>query len=346
MAASTSRRASPKKKSMALKTRLTKFLDIEHPVVSAPMAFAAGGKLAATVTAAGGFGLIGGGYGDAQWLEREFTAAGNVRVGCGFITWSLAKQPHLLDRALARAPAAIMLSFGDPSPFTASIKAAGAKLICQVQSLAHARDAVRAGADIVVAQGAEAGGHGLLRATMTLVPEIADYLATAAPETLLLAAGGIADGRGLAAALMLGADGVLVGSRFWASAEAQVHDAFRQAAVAADGDSTIRTTSVDIVRKLDWPKPFTARVMKNDFVTQWHGREAELQDPANREREMAGYVAAMQEGNPQKTGVWVGEAAGLIREVKPAGDLLREIVTDAAHLLRDRASGLVAEAGA
>jgi nitronate monooxygenase len=326
---------------MALKTRLTKLLDIEHPVISAPMAFAAGGKLAAAVTAAGGLGLIGGGYGDAQWLEREFATAGNARVGCGFITWSLAKQPHLLDRALARAPAAIMLSFGDPSPFSSAIKASGAKLICQVQTLAHAREAVRAGADIVVAQGAEAGGHGALRATMTLVPEIADYLAAAAPQTLLLAAGGIADGRGLAASLMLGADGVLAGSRFWASAEAQVHDAFQQTAAAADGDSTIRTTSVDVVRNLDWPKPFTARVMKNEFVTQWHGREAELQAPANREREMASYVAAMQEGNPQKTGVWVGEAVGVIREVKPAGALLRDMVTQAARLLRERASSVV-----
>jgi nitronate monooxygenase len=102
-----------------LSTRFTERLDLLHPVVSAPMAFAAGGALAAAVTAAGGLGLIGGGYGDAEWLEREFRAAGNGRVGCGFITWSLAENPALLDAALARRPAAVMLSFGDPSPFAA-----------------------------------------------------------------------------------------------------------------------------------------------------------------------------------------------------------------------------------
>jgi nitronate monooxygenase len=222
---------------MALYTRLTEMLGIEHPIISAPMAFAAGGKLAAAVTAAGGLGLIGGGYGDAEWLEREFAEARNTRVGCGFITWSLAKRPMLLELVLAHSPAAVMLSFGSPVPFAPRIKAAGAKLICQVQTMEHARAAVDVGADIIVAQGAEAGGHGLARATFTLVPEIADYLAKAAPATALVAAGGVADGRGLAAALMLGADGALIGSRFWASEEALVHAAFHKAAIGADGDA-------------------------------------------------------------------------------------------------------------
>ena len=326
---------------MALRTRLTELLDIEHPIVSAPMAFAAGGRLAAAVSGAGGLGLIGGGYGDANWLEREFAEAGNARVGCGFITWSLAKRPQLLDAVLAHAPAAVMLSFGSPAPFTRRIKEAGARLICQIQSMEHAREAVAAGADIIVAQGADAGGHGLSRATMTLVPEIADYLADAAPETVLLAAGGIADGRGLAAALMLGAEGVLIGSRFWASAEALVHPAFQQRAAAADGDSTIRTTVVDVARKLAWPRQFTARVMKNRFVEDWHGRETALAEPATVEREMQRYLSAMQAGDADNTGVWVGEAAGLIDNVRPAGDLLRDIVQDAERLLRERASKLV-----
>ena len=165
---------------MALHTRLTEMLGIEHPIISAPMAFAAGGNLAAAVTGAGGLGLIGGGYGDAEWLEREFSEARNARVGCGFITWSLAKRPELLKSVLAHQPAAIMLSFGSPAPFATQIKTAGAKLICQVQTMEHARAAVDVGADIVVAQGAEAGGHGLTRATFTLVPEIADYLSKAA----------------------------------------------------------------------------------------------------------------------------------------------------------------------
>ncbi len=326
---------------MALHTRLTELLGIQHPIISAPMAFAAGGKLAAAITMGGGLGLIGGGYGDADWLEHEFGEARNTRVGCGFITWSLAKRPALLDLALAHSPAAVMLSFGSPTPFAPRIKAAGTKLICQVQDMERARAAVAAGADIIVAQGAEAGGHGAARATLTLVPEIADYLAEAAPGTVLVAAGGIADGRGLAAALMLGAEGALIGSRFWASSEALVHPAFQNAAATANGDSTIRTTVVDLVRKIDWPKPFTARVMKNRFVAEWHGREAQLGEPAVLDREMSRYMSAMQGGDPENTGVWVGEAAGLIQDVRPAGDLLQKIVSDAELLLSRKAGSLV-----
>ena len=120
-----------------------------------------GGRLAAAVTSAGGLGLIGGGYGDAEWLQREFDQAEGARVGCGFITWSLARNPELLDEALARQPATIMLSFGDLQPFADRIHAAGVPLTAQVQTLDQARQALDAGADIIVAQGGEAGGHGM-----------------------------------------------------------------------------------------------------------------------------------------------------------------------------------------
>src|SRR6185312_11043782 len=318
---------------MTLRTRLTDFLDIEHPVLSAPMAFAAGGLLAASVSSAGGLGLIGGGYGDRGWLEREFGAAANARVGCGFITWSLASRPELLDVVLEHSPAAVMLSFGDPSPFVRKIKAARSKLICQIQSREHAKQAVEAGADIIVAQGSEAGGHGMLRATMTLVPEIADYLAGASPSTLLLAAGGIADGRGLAAALMLGADGVLVGSRFWASKEAAVHPSLQQRAVNATGDETIRTTVADLARGYAWPREFTGRLVQTRFVRDWHGREEQLSNEATLARERTRYLSAMQAGDAENTGVWAGEATALIRDVRPAAELLQTIVAEAeSHL--------------
>ena len=323
---------------MAFHTRLTRLLRVRHPIISAPMAYTSGGRLAAAVTAAGGLGLIGGGYGDAEWLEREFSEARNARVGCGFITWSLAKHPALLDLALAHSPAAMMLSFGSPAPFAPRIKAAGALVICQVQSMEHAREAVAVGADIIVAQGAEAGGHGMVRGTLTLVPEIADYLAEAAPTTVLVAAGGIADGRGLAAALMLGADGVLIGSRFLASAEALVKPASQDVAIAVDGDSTVRTTGADIARKTGWPRSFTARMMKPRSIDDCHGGEPALADSDVMDREGDRYVTAMQSGN---TGISVGEATGLIHDVRPAGDLLRTIAGDAERLLCDRAPGLV-----
>jgi nitronate monooxygenase len=312
---------------MGLSTRLTTCLGIAHPIVSAPMAFAAGGRLAAAVSAAGGLGLIGGGYGDADWLDSEFKAAGNQPVGCGFITWSLAKQPHLLDLALSRKPRAIFLSFGDPEPFAHRVKAAGAALICQVQTRRDAQRALDCGADIVVAQGAEAGGHGDKRSTFTLVPEIADLIAAKSPDTLLLAAGGVGDGRGLAAALMLGADGVLVGSRLWASKEANVSPRMHEAALAATGDGTIRSQVMDLARKLDWPSRYTARVLRNAFIERWHGREAEL--AAVADEEAAKYRKAWAEGDPEGSNTFVGEVAGLIHEIEPVAGIVRRMVNEA-----------------
>ena len=138
---------------MPIRNRLTQVLGIEHPILLAPMDLISGGKLAAAVTHAGGLGLLGGGYGDGDWIEREWTRAGNARIGCGFITWSLAKHRELLDGVLAHQPAAVMLSFGDPRPFAPAIHSAGAKVICQVQTVAQAEAAREAKADVIVAQG-------------------------------------------------------------------------------------------------------------------------------------------------------------------------------------------------
>src|SRR5690242_17674072 len=106
---------------MPICNRLTQALGIEHPILLAPMDLVSGGRLAAAVSHAGGLGLLGGGYGNGEWVEREWTRAGNARIGCGFITWSLAKHPELLDRVLVHQPAAVMLSFGDPRPFAWAI---------------------------------------------------------------------------------------------------------------------------------------------------------------------------------------------------------------------------------
>ncbi|MFK5996733.1 MAG: nitronate monooxygenase [Rhodobacterales bacterium] len=314
-----------------LETRLTKFFDIDVPIVQAPMAFAAGGALASAVTNAGGLGFIGGGYGDATWLDREFTLAGHAPVGCGFITWSLANQPELLTRALEKKSKAIFLSFGNPAPFAPRIKAAGVPLICQVQTLKDAKHAIATGADIIVAQGAEAGGHGEKRATFSLVPEVADYIANAAPEVLLVAAGGIADGRGLAASLMLGADGVLVGSRFWAAKEALVHPAALQAAIAASGDDTIRTSVIDIVRGRAWEERYNCRVLDNQFTMQWHGNETGLKENSAAHGE---WQQAATEGNPAIANGIVGEAVGLIHDVLPARDIIAQMVTQAKDSLK------------
>lgn len=312
-----------------LSTRLTRTLNLRHPIVSAPMAFAGGGALAAEVSRAGGLGLIGGGYGDPTWLAEQFDAARGARVGAGFITWSLRKSPSLLTDVLKHRPAAVMLSFGDPRPFVDEIRAAGAALICQCQDMEHVADAVDVRADIVVAQGAEAGGHGALRGTLSFVPEVADFLAQNAPDTLLLAAGGIADGRGLAAALMLGADGVLVGTRLWASQEALVKQGHHDAIVETSGDGTLRTRVADIARQLPWPRGFTARIRRNAFTDRWHGREELLEK--NLAVEGPRYRQAFAEGDPENTGVWFGEAAGLIHAIEPAAAIVERMAAEAAH---------------
>jgi nitronate monooxygenase len=297
-------------------TRLTRALALRHPIVSAPMAFAGGGALAAAVSRAGGLGLIGGGYGDPSWLEQQFAAAGGERVGVGFITWSLRKSPSLLTDVLKHRPAAVMLSFGDPRPFVDEIRGAGAALVCQCQDMAHVMDAVEVGADVVVAQGAEAGGHGALRGTLSFVPEVADHLAEHAPQTLLLAAGGIGDGRGLAAALVLGADGVLVGTRLWAASEALVKEGHHRAILETDGDGTVRTRIPDIARQIPWPRGFTARIRRNAFTERWHGREEALEAAAAAEGPR--YRQAFEAGDPDHTAVWFGEAAGVIHSIEPA----------------------------
>ena len=312
---------------MPFRTRLTERLGIAHPILLAPMAFVAGGRLAAAVSKAGGLGLIGGGYGEAAWLEREFDLAEGAPVGCGFITWSLARQPHLLARVLARKPAAVMLSFGDPRPFAAAIKTAGAALICQVQTRGQALEAIEAGADIVIAQGAEAGGHGAARATLPFVPGVIDLVRERAPGIAVVAAGGIADGRGLAAALALGADGVLMGTRFFASEELRGDPRAKAMVVAASGEETVRTSTIDVVRALDWPEIFTARVMRNDFVNAWHGAEQRLR--AALETETPRYQAAIEEADFSVAAVFAGEAIGLIARVLPAREIVSRTVAEA-----------------
>jgi nitronate monooxygenase len=200
------------------------------------------------------------------------------------------------------------------------------------------QDAVDAGADVVVAQGAEAGGHGALRGTLSFVPEAADHLARHAPQTLLLAAGGIADGRALAAALLLGADGVLVGTRLWASQEALVPPAHQQALLRSTGDDTLRTRIPDIVRQLPWPAGFTARIRRNAFTQRWQGKEQELQAAAATEG--LRYREAAAAGDAENTGVWFGEAAGVIDAIEPAGEIVQRMAADAATRLRAQAAAL------
>jgi nitronate monooxygenase len=315
---------------MSISTPLTSLLGISHPILLAPMDVVSDARLAAAVSAAGGFGILGGGYGDEAWLTRELDvlARSDIRFGVGFITWSMAKQPQLLALALARKPVAVMLAFGDPAPFADKIKRAGALLICQIQSVAMARDALSAGADVLVAQGTEAGGHGMTRGTLSLVPEVVDLIAGSVP---VVAAGGIADGRGLAAALMLGASGILMGTRFYAAAEAAAADAAKERIRAAGGDDTLRSIVFDISRSNVWPGSFTGRCVRNAHLERWFGRESELLQRQQEEADR--YAAARKADNFDIAAVIAGESAGLVRDISPAQELVERIAREASELL-------------
>lgn len=322
-----------------IRTRLTELLNIDHPVISAPMAGAGGGALAAAVSEAGGLGLIGGGYGMPDWIDQQFEIAGNRLVGAGIITWRLNDNPDVLDHILAHQPKAMMLSFDDPRPWAAKVHAAGARLICQVQDVEGAKMAVDAGADVIVAQGTAAGGHGATRSTITLVPEVADLLANRAPGIVPVAAGGIGDGRGLAAALSLGAEGVLMGSRFWATSDALVADGLQQKSVAATGDQTLATSVVDIVRGFDWPEKYKLRVLDTGFVSDWHGREDVMRQATAESNAMANaYQQALDAGDPAGAAVIVGEATGLINDIPDAATVMARIVAEAEKILAAQAS--------
>ncbi|MGH9214509.1 MAG: NAD(P)H-dependent flavin oxidoreductase [Acidimicrobiales bacterium] len=318
---------------MTLRTAFTELLGVEHPIALAPMGGSAGGALAAAVSNGGGLGLVGGGRGDRAWLERELAvvAAGTDRPwGVGFLSWSA--DVSVVEHALERRPHAVMLSFGDPRPLAGPVLDAGVPLIVQVTDLDEAAQALDVGADVLVAQGAEAGGHGARRATLPFVPVVADL---AAP-TPVLAAGGIADGRGLGAALVLGAAGALIGTRFQATVEALVAPEVAKAIVEGRGEDTERSRVLDIARGAPWPARYSARTLRNAFLDRWRGREAELEaDEVAR----AEYRTAADQGDLSVVPVWASEAIDLITSLMPASDLVASLAVEAEEALRQAGQG-------
>jgi len=318
---------------MPLQTPLTSLLGVQHPILSAPMDIIAGARLVAAVSDAGGFGILGGGYGEKDWLSAEATRLKECTspFGIGFITWSMARQPELLDIALDAKPRAIMLSFGDPKPFAPRIKEAGSLLICQVQNEDMAKQALDAGTDILIAQGTEAGGHGASRTTLDIVPAVIDLAAGRVP---VVAAGGIADGRGLAAMMMLGASGVLLGTRFYASVECDGAEEAKKRICAAASGSTVRGIIFDLSRNNVWPAPFNGRCLVNDHARRWLGREVELMQ--NVASVAADYAAAQAAGNFDIVAVIAGEAVGLINDIPPAAEIVERIASEADQILSGR----------
>jgi nitronate monooxygenase len=314
---------------MALSTAFTRLFSLRHPIALAPMGGSAGGALTAAVSNGGGLGLLGGGPGDPDWLARELPilAAGTDGPwGVGFQSWAV--DAATVGRALEWNPVAVMLSFGDPRPFAGLVREAGAALILQATDLEEARQAVDLGADVIVAQGTESGGHGARRGRSTLpfVPIVVDL---AAP-TPVLAAGGIADGRGVAAVLALGAAGALIGTRFQATAEALVDPAINQAIVAGRGEDTERSMVLDIARGSRWPSRYPARTLGHPFLDQWRGREDELAADADARR---AYRDGVARGDLLPQPAWASEAVDLITDRPAATDLVGVLAAQAQEAL-------------
>jgi nitronate monooxygenase len=315
---------------MTLSTAFTEMFGIKHPIALAPMGGSSGGALAAAVSNGGGLGLLGGGNGDREWLTRELPllAQGTARPwGVGFQSWAI--DPGAVEYALRHEPRAVMLSFGDPLPFAEMVRRSGAVLIIQVTDLAEARQAVDVGADVIVAQGTEAGGHGARRgwSTLAFVPAVVDLVA----PVPVLAAGGIADGRGVAAALALGAAGALVGTRFLATAEALADPDAKKAIVDGDGEETERSSVLDIARGSRWPLEYTGRTLGHPFLDRWRDAEAELAaDPDDVRR---AYREAIARDEIPAEPVWASQAIGLIRDLPPVAELVGVLAAQAEEAL-------------
>jgi nitronate monooxygenase len=308
---------------MALRTALTDLLGIEHPIVLAPMGGVAGGLLTAAVSEGGGLGMIGSGGGARDWMLRECAiarAATERPWGIGLLSWAV--DHAAIECAIEQRPSAIMLSFGDPTPFVDAVRSAGIPLMVQVTTLADAQRALDLGADVVVAQGAEAGGHGEGRGTLPFVPAVVDVAGT----TPVLAAGGIADGRGLAAALALGAAGALIGTRFEVTTEALLSAEELKTITAATAADTVRDRVLDIAVDSPWPGRFTARTLRNRFTDTWHDDEEGLRSDAAAKAEFRDGVAR---GDLDYTPIWAGEAVDLITDLDTAAALVARIADEA-----------------
>lgn len=305
-----------------MNTALTELLGTRVPILNAPMTPQAGGALARAVSEAGAFGMFGfdEDESEAQIAEqlRLLQQEPEVAFGIGLVAWVLERSPHLLDMAIAAKPKLISISFGDPAPYAGRVHDAGILLASQVQSRAWAQTALDACADILVAQGTEAGGHtGSAAGTLPLLQIILDMT-----DKPVLAAGGIASGRGLAAVLAAGAAGAWIGTPFLLAQEARNSDAARERIRASDETQTIYTRVYDRVSGKAWPKEFGGRALRTSFLEKWTGREDEL---------LADQTETARFDPKEK--IYAGQSVGMLHNVKPAAQIVREIAMQAEQLL-------------
>src|SRR5919107_4387596 len=315
----------------SMRTWLTDRLGRALPLVSAPMAGAAGGRLAGAVSAAGALGMIGAGPGAtpawfAAQAEAARAAAGERPFGIGLLAWALEQEPAQLDAVLACRPALVSVSYGDYPRFVPALRDAGILVATQVGTPDEALAAAGSGVDLIVARGGEGGGHGRDDiATLPLLQLVLD-----AVDLPVLAAGGIANARGLAAVLAAGAVGGWVGTAFLACPEAETSAVARQRLIAAGGAATAYGRVFDVGQRLPWPPEYGGRALRNDFFDRWRGREAELlQDDEAHQALVAARAAQDLDTAP----VYAGEGAALLDAERPAAQVVRSFA-GAADLLR------------
>lgn len=318
---------------MALSTPWSKRMGLAAPILNAPMGGVAGGRLAAAVSAAGGLGMIGvGSAGSVALLEREAEHPCKLGLpfGIGLLDWAMARQPALLDAALSAAPELISVSFGDDLTWVERVRGAGIVTVTQVFDVAEARQAASAGIDVLVARGAEGGGHGNAKVgTLPLLEGVLDAISIP-----VLAAGGISSARGLAAVLAAGASGAWLGTAFAACLESLASDSARGVMLAAIETETVTTTVFDLALGYDWPSKFTERVLHNDFSERWTGEDRLVSDAQAR----ATLAASIAAGDYGVAHIDAGQGVGLLREVRPAAKIVGRLCTNATELLRSCAN--------
>ena len=307
---------------------LTEKFGLSVPVVGAPMANVSGGKLTAAISAAGGLGMLGAGSAvSADWIRTEgaIAAAGGAPYGIGLMAWSVEEHPEHLEAMLELKPALVSLSFGNYQPYVETLQAAGIVVATQAGTVADAREAVAAGVDVIVARGAEAGGHGRNAvATLPLLQAILDLT-----DLPVLAGGGISGPRGLAAVLAAGAAGGWIGTAFLTCVEALTKEPVRQRIIEADETDTVYGTVFDAASRAGWPDEFGGRALRNAYYDSWEGREQELKsDDAGH----AEYVDGTRAADPARASIYAGQGVGALTGQPTAAEVLDGFATYRTYL--------------
>ena len=317
-----------------MKTRVCEMLGVQHPVLLGGMSTHTNPEMVAGVSNAGGLGILGCAALSPQAMARnaqEIRSLSDKPFGMNLLLF-LAND-EAVSGVLAASPDVLSTAWGFPQMDLGALfgraHEAGAKVAHMASTVSEAQRAVEAGADVIIAQGTEGGGHVGVMGTLPLVRMVVKAI----HPVPVVAAGGVADGAGLAAALALGADGVLLGTRFLASPESPLSSDKKQAIVDSDGHDTALTEIPDIISGRVWPGAY-ARTKRNRLIEDWIGREGDLR--YHRAEVAAQVQEAHQTGDADNSVLYTGETAGLIDDIQPVGDIVRNMVAEAEAILRQR----------